>query len=87
MSLSAQEVFTILSLPAMAQEHVLTAPLAEGNVAQSYNSAFLEYTLVNLCKREPDNKVESSCYPEYSQTAALHALLLFYRCCSLQMLC
>ena len=53
----------------MAQEHVLTAPLAEGNVAQSYNSAFLEYALVYLCKREPENKDASPCYPEYSSIA------------------
>ena len=29
-SLSAEEVYTILCLPAMSQEHVLTAPLCEG---------------------------------------------------------
>ena len=29
-SLSAEEVYTILCLPAMSQEHVLTAPLPEG---------------------------------------------------------
>lgn len=29
-SLSAEEVYTILCLPAMSQEHVLTAPLSEG---------------------------------------------------------
>ena len=35
MCLSAQEVYTILCLPAMGQEHVLTAPLAEGNAMPS----------------------------------------------------
>lgn len=31
-SLSSEEVYTILCLPAMSQEHVLNAPMAEGKI-------------------------------------------------------
>lgn len=49
MSLSAQEVFTILCLPAMAQEHVLTAPLAEGNPAMFTVCLAVTVTTRNSC--------------------------------------
>lgn len=44
MSLSAEEVYTILCLPAMSQEHVLTSPLSEGR-HRSFNPSFYGRTL------------------------------------------